>query len=167
MQPAPPKELTPTHKKQLKKLFLQYTKQDKTLKNLNYVKLLKNNNSLGPSLTVNRLDIIFRKFSDKKSKKMNFSQFLKSLAACAEWKKVQTSEFVDKIVRNSRGPQYKGTKAQNVRLHDDKYTYTGVYKKGGPKVLNKDEITLKKIVDRSKADVRGVNIAFKDGKKQG
>ena len=30
------------------------------------------------------------------------------------------------------GPQFAGTKADNVKFHDDKSQYTGVYAQGGP-----------------------------------
>jgi hypothetical protein len=34
------------------------------------------------------------------------------------------------------GPILRGTKAEQVRLHDDKTTYTGVYAQGGPTTVD-------------------------------
>ncbi len=36
-------------------------------------------------------------------------------------------------------PKFKGTKADYVKFHDDKNTYTGVYKAGGPTNVDKDK----------------------------
>ena len=52
-----------------------------------------------------------------------------------------------------------GTKAEKVKWHDDKSTYTGVYAKGGPSNVDvgKTVITdIMQLCDRSEADVRGV-----------
>lgn len=52
---------------------------------------------------------------------------------------------MDKLC-SSKGPKFKGTKAQNVKLHDDKSSYTGVYAKGGPSNVDKGK---SKITDLS------------------
>ena len=53
---------------------------------------------------------------------------------------------------------FKGTKADNVKLHDDKSTYTGVYAKGGPSVSDNDKVKdLSNLCNRGEADVRGTN----------
>lgn len=43
-----------------------------------------------------------------------------------------------KKIESLDGPHFHGTKAQQVKLHDDKSTYTGVYAKGGPKTNDLD-----------------------------
>lgn len=59
-------------------------------------------------------------------------------------------------VASSKGPILKGTKADKVKLHDDKSQYTGVYAKGGPTNVDKDKyVHLDGLLDRSDADVRG------------
>lgn len=40
------------------------------------------------------------------------------------------------ILKELKGPVYHGTKTSYNKLHDDKKSYTGVYKNGGP--TNKD-----------------------------
>ena len=49
-----------------------------------------------------------------------------------------------------------GTQAQENRFYDDKTTYTGVHKSGGPTIVDKEKITLNQLLDRSSADVRGL-----------
>lgn len=52
-----------------------------------------------------------------------------------------------------------GTKADNVRFHDDKSTYTGVHKMGGPTTVDDGRVQfndLSKFADRSDYDIRGV-----------
>ena len=45
------------------------------------------------------------------------------------------SKILTKVLKTS--PQFKGTKAEYVKFHDDKSTYTGVYAKGGPERFDK------------------------------
>ncbi|KAL8437954.1 hypothetical protein ACSSS7_000604 [Eimeria intestinalis] len=57
------------------------------------------------------------------------------------------------------GPILYGTKADNVRFHDDKTTYTGVHKMGGPTTVDDGRVQfndLSKICDRTEYDIRGV-----------
>jgi p25-alpha len=57
------------------------------------------------------------------------------------------------------GPKTEGTKCDEVRLHDDKTTYTGVYAKGGP--TNVDGVKdISQLCDRSAADVRGMTATY-------
>jgi hypothetical protein len=81
-------------------------------------------------------------------------------------------EEVKEKVKSCKGPNFVGTKvcsinfilqennskADKVKLHDDKSNYTGVYKRGGPSLVDKPNMGLDKVCDRSKADVRGVNL---------
>jgi len=46
-------------------------------------------------------------------------------------------ELVDPIIK-LEGPSYKGTKVSYNKLHDDKDSYTGVYKNGGPKNIDSE-----------------------------
>ncbi len=56
----------------------------------------------------------------------------------------------------SGGPKTDATKADFVKFHDDKSTYTGVYAKGGPTNVdgNKD---ISQLCDRTTANVRGIS----------
>ena len=52
---------------------------------------------------------------------------------------------------------FRGTFADSVRLHDDKSTYTGVYKAGGPTTTDYEKMSMNNLCDRSKkATLRGV-----------
>lgn len=61
----------------------------------------------------------------------------------------------------SPGPRASGdaTTPDYVRFHDDKGTYTGVHKAGGPTTVD-GEKDLKELCDRARADVRGVSATF-------
>jgi len=56
-----------------------------------------------------------------------------------------------------------GTKPKKVDFHDDKNLYTGVWKRGGPRQLS-TVVTLCNMMDRSPADVRGVNLYYSQHK---
>mmetsp|Transcript_7329 Transcript_7329/g.10231 ORF Transcript_7329/g.10231 Transcript_7329/m.10231 type:complete len:329 (+) Transcript_7329:340-1326(+) len=56
-----------------------------------------------------------------------------------------------------------GTKSKANRFHDDKSTYTGVWRNGGPRPLS-TVVTLCNMMDRSPADVRGVNLYYSQHK---
>ena len=43
-----------------------------------------------------------------------------------------------------------------MRFYDDRSTYTGVHKAGGPTVVDRDKQTLDRLLDRSPADARGL-----------
>lgn len=57
------------------------------------------------------------------------------------------------------GPILYGTKPDEVRFHDDKSTYTGVHKMGGPTTVDEGRVQfndLSNFCDRSDYDIRGV-----------
>ena len=56
---------------------------------------------------------------------MSFDQFLSALVKVAE-KKGQALEEVVRTVLAAGGPSVSGTKADYVKFHDDKSTYTGL-----------------------------------------
>ena len=81
-----------------------------------------------------------------------------ALSYCAEKKQVGADDVCVKVAA-SKGPILRGTKAENVALHDDKTLYTGVYAKGGPTNFEKDKYHhLDNLLDRTEADVRGRKI---------
>jgi len=53
------------------------------------------------------------------------------VALCAEKKGVDAGALTSAILEHG-GPKFSGTKADNVKFHDDKSLYTGVYAQGGP-----------------------------------
>ena len=48
------------------------------------------------------------------------------------------------------------TQAKDNRFYDDKSSYTGVHKAGGPTVVDKEKLQLHQLLDRAPADVRGL-----------
>jgi len=57
---------------------------------------------------------------------------------CAEKKGVDTEAIKATIIKHG-GPTFTGTVTDNVKFHDDKSLYTGVYAQGGP--TNVDSIS--------------------------
>mmetsp|Transcript_9242 Transcript_9242/g.20645 ORF Transcript_9242/g.20645 Transcript_9242/m.20645 type:complete len:386 (-) Transcript_9242:206-1363(-) len=82
----------------------------------------------------NDADIIFLKVCRKGERKIDCEQFQDCLRLVAQ-KKGCTTAAVQEVVGLSRGPEFQGTKADAVRFHDDKSTYTGlhafVHQRGG------------------------------------
>lgn len=54
---------------------------------------------------------------------------------CAEKKGVTAADLSAAIAAHG-GPSFSGTKADNVKFHDDKNLYTGVHGKGGPTTVD-------------------------------
>ena len=65
---------------------------------------------------------------------------------------------IKELICKKNGPDANATKADFVKFHDDKSTYTGVYKNGGPTNID-NVITLSNLMDRSPADSRGRKMA--------
>ncbi|CAK9004554.1 ADP-ribosylation factor 1 [Durusdinium trenchii] len=87
-------------------------------------------------------DLIFARVVPKGQRRISITEFEKALGLiaerrscsqeiCVRWR-VQRVEDVMQKVADSAGPSLEGTKADAVRLHDDKQTYTGVHARGGP-----------------------------------
>jgi len=121
-----------------------------------FAKMAKDTKILSKRFTTIDLDIIFAKVKHKSARKINFKQFEDALEMIAEKKGCAFEELEDRLLGHG-GPVFTGVKADKVKLHDDKTTYTGVYTNGGPDTgpvtAHHDISTL---TDRSPADVRGV-----------
>jgi len=122
-----------------------------------FFKLLKDSRLLSRNFTSTEADIIFSKVKAKGSRRINFGQFVTALAAAAEARNIPLAEAVKKVI-SSGGPATTGTRANYVKFHDDKSTYTGVYARGGPSAIEASK-GLAAYADRSAADVRGVKIS--------
>lgn len=125
-----------------------------------FLKCLKDSKLLGGKLTQTDVDLNFAKIA-KSIKTLTFDQFKACLELCATKKGVSFDDFAKKIIEESQGgPKFEGTKADYVKFHDDKSTYTGVYAKGGPTNVDTGAggkiSDLSQLADRTKADVRGV-----------
>ena len=102
------------------------------------------------------VDLIFSKHQNKR--KLDFSSFQKALVEMATKMDVRGEALVDKMLNmTANGPSISGTFAQAHRLHDDKNTYTGVYKAGGPTTADYGNMGMDNLCDRTKkATLRGV-----------
>jgi hypothetical protein len=98
-----------------------------------FAKLAKDCNLLDKALTAADVDLIFAKAkTNKTERKIGFAEFIHAVNFMAEKKKVPKEELAYFISTSNHGPIMKATKVDQVRLHDDKTTYTGVYANGGP-----------------------------------
>ena len=139
----------------LKAVFTKFTGGKPEMDGKTFFKVFKDCGLLDKKLTQTVIDLAFAKCAEKGVKKMKFDQFKKGLAECAGKKGMPEQDLTAKIT-STGGPEYKGTKADAVKLHDDKSSYTGVYAHGGPSTVDKDKITsISQTCDRTDADVRG------------
>lgn len=83
--------------------------------------MCKDTGILDKKVTMTDVDISFTKFSNKTNKKCNFSQWKQVLDEFAKKKGIESAKLYEQV-QNAGGPQFKGTKTDNVRLHDDKST---------------------------------------------
>ena len=122
-----------------------------------FAKLTKDCKVQSKLCTATDVDLIFAMVKDKSARRITYSQFLKGLEMCAK-KRKETMDQLAQVVLQAEGPTYTGTKAEAVKYHDDKSSYTGVYANGGPTTAGgsggiSDIIQL---CDRSQANVRGI-----------
>jgi len=80
--------------------------------------------------TSNSIDVIFSKAKAQGERKMPFKDFLWALVLVGDEKGIGY-EGAAKMILNSDGPQSSGTKADNVKFHDDPSMYTGMYANRG------------------------------------
>ena len=142
----------------MERAFLAFTGGQSAMDGRTFVKLMKDCGLMDAKLTTTDLDIIFMKVKDKKEKKVTVEQFLNGLREVAAKKGLGLDELQQKVAATP-GPQFKGTKPDAVKLHDDKSTYTGVYQHGGPSTVDTDKVIgLNQLTNRAPADVRGTNL---------
>ncbi|GBF90596.1 hypothetical protein Rsub_03168 [Raphidocelis subcapitata] len=114
-----------------------------------FIKLARDTELLGGALTPTEVDLIFARVKSKGARRVGFEQFLTALSAVAEKKGVSFEAVVSQVL-SAGGPIAHATKADNVRLHDDRSTYTGVYARGGPTAVD-DVFSLASFLDRDRA----------------
>lgn len=146
----------------MEQAFLIYTKNSPEMDSRTFVKILKDSNLLNKKLTAVDADITFASVKTKGSKRINYDQFVEAIKCLVNKHHLDYNDFVSKLCNEaSNGPILYGTKADNVRFYDDKSSYTGVHKQGGPTIVDKNKTQfsdLSEIVDRSEYDVRGVKL---------
>jgi len=126
--------------------------------NAKFAKLCRDSKILDKKLTATDVDLIFSKVKAKGERKINFETFRDSAVPELAKKKGVTSED---LATAFSGPESSGTKADAVRFHDDKDSYTGVYKNGSPSTVDTNTSDLSFITNREDHDVRGVNLSAK------
>ena len=124
-----------------------------------FAKLTKDCGLIDKKLTTTDVDLVFAKIKDKAARKITFDQFKAGVAQMAAKKGISEADLSNLIV-SSGGPKFQGTKADYVKFHDDKSTYTGVYAKGGPTNVDAGKgggiSDISQLCDRTGSDVRGV-----------
>lgn len=142
---------------QLQSVFLAYSKGVPELDGKAFCKIFKDLNLFDKKFTATDADLIFAKIKPKGERKIKFGDFERGLEAVAEKKGVPVEQLMTRVA-SSGGPVLTGTKAEDVRFHDDKTTYTGVHKMGGPTTVDTGRVQvgdLSELCDRSKPNVRG------------
>jgi len=145
-------------------IFLDFCKfGDKTnhgeMDNSHFAKFCKDTGLIDKHCTATDVDIIFTKVKAKAERKIGFDKFDNALHEIAKKKFPHLSaaegyEQVATLIKSSKGPHAHGTKADQVKFHDDKSLYTGVHAKGGPSTVD-NVVTLDNLLDRTPADIRG------------
>jgi len=110
----------------LEEVFLGFTGGQAEMDGKTFAKSAKDCKILDKKLTATDIDLIFAKVKDKTARKINYAQFQKGVAECAAKKGISFEDLSDKMCATG-GPVFTGTKADNVKYHDDKNLYTGVY----------------------------------------
>ncbi|CAD2105635.1 p25-alpha family protein, putative [Plasmodium vinckei brucechwatti] len=143
-------------------VFNIYTKNMPDMDSRTFVKILKDSKLLSKKITAVDADLAFAKVKTKGSKRIQYDQFVEAIRHLTEKYKLDYDQFVEKLCNEaSNGPILYGTKAEATRFHDDKSTYTGVHKLGGPTTVDKNRTQfsdISEITDRSECNIRGVNL---------
>lgn len=149
--------------------FVQYSSfGDKTSAGLMdgnmFAKMAKETNLINKTCTKTDIDLVFTRAKVKGQRKIDWRGFSDACIFIAEkrfpkiWKEQGRDAAlheVHQLIAAAPGPQANATKADYVKFHDDKSTYTGVYAKGGPTNVD-SKITLSNLADRSPANARGM-----------
>ena len=131
-----------------------------------FVKFFKRRKIVDENCTRTDADLIFAKVKPCGSHTIVFQGFITCLNEVAKRKNVRFEKLIDHILSTVQGPKLSHvSRAENVRFHDDKSQYTGVYRHGGPTNIGAggdgEAVTLASLADRSAYDVRGRKIKQK------
>lgn len=137
----------------LMEVFENFTNGAGDMAGNQFAKFAKDCKLLSKGLTSTDVDLVFAKV--KTTRKITPAQFAAALEIIAE-KRGQSNDELVSMVLSAGGPKFTGTKTDNVKLHDDKTSYTGVHVAGGPSTIDAGSKGLGALLDRSEADARGV-----------
>jgi hypothetical protein len=115
-----------------------------------FAKFCRESKIFDASFRVEDLDIVFSKYKEPGQRVLSLHGFLSALGEIAGRKQVTTEVLVQYIVaqKPSAQPHNNTTVALAVPLHDQQELYTGVYKAGGPTVVDKSHLGLDHQVSR-------------------
>ena len=143
----------------LNDVYKSYCAGKPEMESKQFSKLCKECKLTDKKFGINDIDIVFAKVKSGKVKTITFAEFQNALGEIAK-RKGTTKEAIEAAVKGHGGATYSGTKADYVKFHDDKSTYTGVYAKGGPSVVDVGKggniSDISQTCNRQAADVRGV-----------
>lgn len=100
-----------------------------------FTKLCRDSRLIDRNFTATDADLIFAKAAAKGIRRIDLQQFRSALMMIAEKKGSELGDVYTAVSKQVKGPQLSGTKADIVRFHDDKSTYTGVHVNGGPETV--------------------------------
>jgi len=150
---------------ELKETFMNFcTFGDKTnqgqLDNKKFSKLAKDCKLVDKShCTTTDIDLIFTKIKPKGGRTVSFKLFQEGIEEIAKKKfaddyksnsKSAVAKVIDLVIKQ-KVPVSSGTKADKVKFYDDKSTYTGVHKNGGPTTTD-NRISLSTLSNRGTTD---------------
>ena len=126
-----------------------------------FFKMCKDGRLFNKTFRANDVDIIYTRNKIKTARKMDFRGFKAALEEIA----IKRGESVDTMVSSlvsltANGPSLSGTVAESNRFHDDRGTYTGVWKSDGdgpigPTIVDREKMSLSQLCDRKGHNVRG------------
>jgi hypothetical protein len=118
---------TQTDLSALEGMFGLFAGKDMSLDGKEFVKMMKDCGILDQSFGPTQCDLVFAKVVPHGQRRIGFEEFQDAIRRIGHTKSVPLPELKVKI-SNSNGPLLTGTKADDVRFHDDKSTYTGMHK---------------------------------------
>lgn len=98
-----------------------------------FEKLCRDCGLIDQTLTIRDVDLIFAKVVPKGQRRISLQKFEDALRRVADKKGTEACD-VCRAVEQSSGPIFRSTKAESVRFHDDRSTYTGTHAHGGPRI---------------------------------
>ena len=123
-----------------------------------FVKFCRDMKLIGKGFTTTDCDLIFQKSKSggNYAKTITYKEFRQvAIPLVAQRRKITEAALLERCSK-VQGKVLTGTVAEANRFHDDKSTYTGVYKAGGPTHID-NNITLEMLADRSNVGtIRGI-----------
>lgn len=91
-----------------------------------FTKLCKDLHFIDKHLTAVDTDLIFSKVAPKGKRRIDLQHFEAALQLIAERKRLPLQDIRERVIESTR-PTFHGTRAEAVRFHDDRSSYTGTH----------------------------------------